>query len=412
MFNPLPVVLADMRRTKAGVIAVALLIAVAVALGVAVSAQERALREGSARAADAFDLLIGAPGSPTQLVLSAVYLQPEPVELIDGRLLNELDADEGVVYAAPLAFGDFYRGHPIVGTTAAFVTRGGALAPSEGRGFAALYEAVVGADVPLAVGDRFEPLHGHPEVADPEHDTHEGSAYAVVGRLPAQDTPWDRAILVPVEAVWDVHALPTGHEEAAHGHEDDAPARLGPPWEGVVPGVPAIVVEPASVADAYRLRAEYRTTETLALFPAEVLVQLYGLLGDARDLLALIAVATQALVVGAVLLAVFASLAQRRRQVAVLRALGAPRAYVFASVWSHVTLMIAAGAALGLALGWLGAWALAALLRAETGIRLPVTVTPGEVGLALALVAVGAALAVIPALATYRQPVSAGLRSA
>ena len=179
-----------------------------------------------------------------------------------------------------------------------------------------------------------------------------------------------------------------------------------------MPGVPAIVVEPASVADAYRLRAEYRTTETLALFPAEVLVQLYGLLGDARDLLALIAVATQALVVGAVLLAVFASLAQRRRQVAVLRALGAPRAYVFASVWSHVTLMIAAGAALGLALGWLGAWALAALLRAETGIRLPVTVTPGEVGLALALVAVGAALAVIPALATYRQPVSAGLRSA
>jgi len=74
--NPLPVVLADLRRSRAGALAVASLIAVAVALGVAVSSQERALRAGSARAADPFDLLIGARGSATQLVLTTVYLQP------------------------------------------------------------------------------------------------------------------------------------------------------------------------------------------------------------------------------------------------------------------------------------------------------------------------------------------------
>ena len=73
--NPLPVVLSDMRRGRAGIAAVVAVIAVAVALGVVVTAQERALRQGSARAADSFDLVVGARGSPTQLILSAVYLQ-------------------------------------------------------------------------------------------------------------------------------------------------------------------------------------------------------------------------------------------------------------------------------------------------------------------------------------------------
>lgn len=306
MFNPLPVVLADMRRTRVGVVAVVALIAVAVALGVAVSAQERALRQGSARAADRFDLLIGAPGSPTQLVLSTVYLQLAALPLIDGELLEELVADEGVQYASPLAFGDFFQGYPLIGVTADFVTGGAAASVSlEGRSFQQAYEAVVGANVDLTVGDTFEPLHGQPEIADPETDLHEGFTYTVVGRLPPQGTPWDRAILVPVEAVWDVHGMSTGQQHRKEGAAE--PERIGPPWTGDLSSVPAIVVKPVSIGDAYRLRGLYRTNETMALFPAEVLIELYDLLGDARDLVATIAVATQALVIAAVLLAVFAS---------------------------------------------------------------------------------------------------------
>ena len=89
--NPWPLVVADLRRNRAGAIAVALLAGLAVALGVAVSAQDRALRQGSARAADKFPLIVGAPGSETQLVLSAVYLQTAAIGLVPPAVLAELE---------------------------------------------------------------------------------------------------------------------------------------------------------------------------------------------------------------------------------------------------------------------------------------------------------------------------------
>lgn len=404
MINPLPIVVADMRRTLGGVIAVICLIAVAVALGVAVSAQERALRQGSTRAADPFDLLIGARGSPTQLVLSAVYLQPAAVELIDGEILRTLTETEGVTYAAPLGFGDSYRGYQIVGSTAEFLTQGGKVQPTEGRVFQSMWEVVAGANVKVKIGDVFSPVHGL-IVAEEGHKVE----YTVVGRMPPLGSPWDQAFVATIEAVWVVHSLPTGHEPLPDGSPD--PGKLGPPWlAGQIPGVPAIVVKPATVRDAYVLRQKYRRGGTMAFFPAEVLIEMYARLGDARDLLAMISVATQALVIGAILLAVFASLALRRRQFAVLRALGASRSYVFATIWLHVSVMITVGAAIGLGLGWLSALALSEVFEARTGVVLPVTLTLQEFGLAGALIVIGFVLAAIPGLMSYRQSVSAALQ--
>ncbi len=406
MMNPLPVVLADIRHSRAGCIAVVCLIAVAVALGVAVIAQERALRQGSAMAADAFDLLIGAPGSQAQLVLTSVYLQPAALPLMPGDILRRLQEEPNVAYAAPIAFGDSFRGYPVVGSTVDFLSQGGKVRLAEGRAFMTHHEVVVGANVSLRLGDKFAPVHGEPRSHGDEDDAHvhEGFEYEVVGRMARLGNPWDRAIIAPVEAVWEVHALPDGHASGAE--------RLGPPWDGAeVPGVPAIVVKPKSVADAYRLRAKYRTGGTMALFPAEVLVELYSILGDARDLLAAIAVATQALVIVAILLAVFASLALRRRQLAVLRALGASRRYLLLAVWTHVSIMIALGAGFGLVLGWLGAMGLSHLFFLKTGIVLPVTLGMPEFGVVVAVIAVGATLAVVPSWSTYRQSVSSALRA-
>ena len=392
-----------------GVIAVILLIAFAVALGVAVSAQERALRKGSARAADAFDLVVGAPGSQTQLVLTTVYLQPAALDLIDGSLLKVLQAEPGAAYVSPIAFGDFHQGSPVVGATAEFLTQAGRVAPAEGRVFARGWEAVVGAAVRLKPGDRFKPAHGRAD-ADEQGHVHEHAEYTVVGRMPATGTPWDRAIIVPVESVWEVHGLGSGH--VGDEHEDHADGVVGAPWDAEnVPGVPAIVVKPKTVADAYRLRTKYRSATTMALFPAEVLVGLYAALGDARSVLAAVAVGTQGLVIGAVLLAVFAAMRQRQRQLAVLRALGASRGYVFLAVWSHVTLMVAAGALLGLALGEAGAYLLSAVFRRATGLFLPVGVGGAEIAMTAALIVIGMTLAVIPSIAAYRKPVSAALRS-
>jgi putative ABC transport system permease protein len=416
--NPWPLVLADLRRNLAGAVALAVLVALAVALGVAVSAQDRALRQGSARAAEKFPLIVGAPGSETQLVLSAVYLQAAAIGLIPPAVLAELDATRMVKLASPLGFGDSWRGHPVVGVTPQFVAHlaGGALA--EGSVFGGLDEVVLGADVPLALGAAFHPTHGMVNAG--EADTHGEFSYRAVGRLPRLGNPWDRAIVAPIEAVWWVHSLPLGHvvDEAKlyPSGPDAAPdwsaVPLGPPWvEGELTGMPAIVVEPTSFAAAYQLRQQYRTRDgTTAVFPAEVLVQLYQLLGDVRDLVAGISILTQVLVIGAVLLAVLASLAQRRRLIAVLRALGASRRYIFATVWLSVALMLTIGSLLGLVLGYAAAFGLSRVFASQTAIALHVALSSQEFLLVLAIVAIGLALATIPAALAYRGSVSAELR--
>lgn len=417
--NPWPLVLADLRRNRAGALAAVLLVALAVALGVAVSAQDRALRQGSARAADKFSLIVGAPGSETQLVLSAVYLQAAAIGLVPPAVLEELGQERTAKLVSPIGFGDSWRGHPVVGVTPQFVPHlaGGAL--PEGRAFGLLDEVVLGADVPVAIGAEFHPTHGMIAI-EGEHDEHE-FGYRVVGRLPRLGNPWDRAILAPIEAVWWVHSLPIGHvvdeqrlyPQGSDGGPDWSAIPLGPPWDaGELTGVPAIVVEPSSFAAAYALRQEYRTRDgTTAVFPAEVLVKLYGLLGDVRDLLAMISILTQVLVIGAVLLAVLASLSQRRRLIAVLRALGASRLFVFATVWLSVAMMLTTGSVLGLALGYGAAFALAQLFATETAVALPVGLSIKELELVLAIVAIGLCLATIPAALAYRGSVAAGLRS-
>ena len=414
--NPWPLVLADLRRHRVGAFAVVLIVALAVALGVAVSAQERALRQGSARAAEKFPLIVGAPGGDTQLVLSAVYLQPAAIGLVPPAVLAELTQARNVRLASPIGFGDSWHGFPVVGVTPAFVAHlaGGPLA--EGSAFQRLDEAVVGADVPLAPEATFQPAHGTVVAAQAAHPF----TYRVVGRLPRQGNPWDRAIVVPIESVWWVHSLPLGHavDEArlypGGGEEPDWSAvPLGPPWDrDQLTGVPAIVVQPTSPVAGYQLRQTYRGRDaTTAVFPPEVLLQLHHLLGNVRDVVAAISLLTQVLVIGAILLAVLASLAQRRRLVAVLRALGASRRYVFATLWLGVALLLTAGALLGLALGYLAAFAVSALFAARTAIALPVAIAGQELLLVAGIVAIGLVLATIPAALAYRGSVAEGLRA-
>jgi putative ABC transport system permease protein len=147
------------------------------------------------------------------------------------------------------------------------------------------------------------------------------------------------------------------------------------------------------------------------VFPAEVLLQLHRLLGDVRDLVAAISVLTQVLVIGAVLLAVLAGLAQRHRLIAVLRALGASGTFVFATVWLRVAVVLTAGSLLGLGLGYAAALALSRVFAARTALDLPVALSGQELLLVLAVVAIGLVLATIPAALGYRGSVSAGPRS-
>lgn len=148
----------------------------------------------------------------------------------------------------------------------------------------------------------------------------------------------------------------------------------------------------------------------MAVFPAEVLTGLYATLGDARQVLAAVAAAAQALVAVALLLVTLTHVGQRRRQIGALRALGAPRGAIFAMVWGELFALAATGIALGLGAGIIAARLLSGAIAQRQGFELPVTLTAGDLaGLAL-LLALAALLSALPAWLAYRQPPVASLR--
>ncbi|AJY44429.1 ABC transporter permease [Martelella endophytica] len=412
-------ILSDIRRLWAGSIVIVLLITLAVALGVTVTLQERALRLGSARAAEKFDIVVGAPGSDTQLVLSSVFLQPSDLPLMDGDVLTDLAADPRVAWAAPIGFGDSYAGYPIVGTTTALVgdtIRGF----SEGTMFAREGEAVIGSAVDLAVGATIKPMHGSAETGG---HTHTELAYKVSGKALPTGTPWDRAILVPISAVWAIHGLGDHDEDGHHGeeahegegheeHHIEPEAPIVETWaHGEAPGLPAILVKPKSIGDAYRLRQEYRERAgTLAVFPAEVLTRLYATLGDAKEVLTAIAAGAELLVAASLMLVTVIHVGQRRRQIGALRAFGAPRGSVFAIVWLELFVLVAIGIVLGHGVGFAAAETISRSIAAERGFGLPVEFAPTDLGNAVALTVFAAILSALPAVIAYRQSPAEALR--
>jgi putative ABC transport system permease protein len=203
--------------------------------------------------------------------------------------------------------------------------------------------------------------------------------------------------------VWETHGL-------GHGHAVDG-AALGPPYDArTVPGVPAVVVKPRSVADAYALRGQFRQGGTIALFPAEVLVSVYRSVGDVRDVVVVASALNNVLLFLSVLLLAVMLVSLRRRRYALLRALGASRVYVLLVTWLGAAVLMAAGCLAGLALGWAGAFGVSAWLGARTGLHLATVPGLEEVWLVAIMAAMASVLAAIPALAAWHSPVSQGLR--
>lgn len=423
-------ILADLRRFWSGAIAIVILLALSVALSSVVTLQERAVRLGTARASDKFDLVIGAAGSDTQLTLSSVFLQPSPLPLMSGAMLGKLANDNRVAFAAPIGFGDSAMGFPIVGTTSALIS---ALSPKLGQGalFSRLGEAVIGSAVDLPVGAKVNPMHGTVETGGHAHTE---LSYQVSGKMAPTGTAWDRAILVPIRTVWQLHGM-SAHDDHdhdvqsekpgngfgilsneaphdhSHDHEIDVDAALDETFDADSPGVPAILVKPKTIADAYRLRQEYRSDRTLAIFPAEVLTRLYSTLGDARSLLMGIAVGTQIIVVFALLLVAIMHIGARKRQIGALRALGAPVRSIMAIVWGELFFLLMLGILLGLAIGYAVARAITSWLTATTAVKMPVEFAMSDVWLALGFIAVAAIVSLVPALLTLRMSAASALRS-
>lgn len=400
-FRPQPLVRAMLWRFRWTNLLFIGLIAISVGVGVGLIAQERGLRQGTARAADPFDLIISAPGSEITMLFAAVYLQPSDVPLLPGNIYNRVANTPDVTIAAPIAYGDSFRSFPIVGSTAQFVSHmSGALA--EGQMFAAHAQAVIGARVDLEIGESFAPAHGVGDAAD--HEGHAHFDYTVVGRMEPTGSPWDRAIIVPVEAVWEIHGLP-------NGHAPENAERLGPPFDSdYFPGTPAIMVSADQLYVNYMLRAQFTTAETMAFFPGAVLASLHGLMGDVRQVMSVMAVVTQILVTAGVLAGLVILTRLFARRLALLRALGAPARFVFAVVWSYAATLIFIGAICGVGVGYAASAVISRIVTERTDILVSATLSWPEFHLVAAFVSLTVILALVPAFIALSRPVVTDLR--
>ncbi len=149
----------------------------------------------------------------------------------------------------------------------------------------------------------------------------------------------------------------------------------------------------------------------MAFFPGAVLANLYRVMGDVRQAMSLMAVVTQGLVAASVLLGLFILTRLFRRQVSLLRALGAPARFIFAVVWSYGASLLAAGTTLGLAFGYLAAAFLSRIVTARTDILVEASIGWTEVHLLIGFLSLSSLLSLLPAIVVLRQPVVVGLRS-
>ena len=346
------------------------------------------------RDAAGVDLVIGAKGSPLQLVLSSVFHVDIPTGNISVAEAAPILASPMVKRAIPLALGDSYRSFRIVGTTAPYIEIYGA-SMRDGRIWNKPLEVVVGADVAritgLTVGKSFTGAHGLSE-AGGDHADH---PYAVVGVLKPTGSVIDRVILTSVESVREVH--------------EDIKAQSAPskPVEGAGDQVTAYLIQYATpLAAASFPRAVNASGALQAASPAAEIARLFNLAG-----LGIIALRGFAIVmVFCAALGIFVGLMnaldERRADLALLRLLGASRATVFLTVIAQGAALGLAGVILGLAIGHAGIeWIGSALEKTHRLSLTGFTFASEEIWLILGALLLATLAGLVPAWRAYRSAV-------
>jgi len=397
------------RRPLATVLNV-LLLAVGVATIAIVVLLSRELEARLTRDASDIDLLVGAKGSPLQLVLAGVYHADVPPGNIPLAAIEGLRANPLVREAIPIALGDSFRGFRIVGTEPSLVAHYHA-ALAQGSLWRAPLDAVFGSDVArrtrLGVGATFAGSHGLAEGGG----EHEHDRYRVVGVL----------ALTGIDSVWKVH-------ESHHGDEDDTGDRAKPESKAhsvasptpapaaAMPAAPerevtlALVKYRTPLAAATLPRAIDRETSMQAASPAYETARLLTVFGVGTDVIrgfALLLIAAAAI---GLFVALTQALEERRYDLAIMRALGASRRKIVALLLTESVLLAAAGVVIGLGL----AHGVAALIGQWLPVAAPLAAAAGHwrgEEWAIAALALGAAIiaTAIPAWRAYRLDVAAVL---
>jgi putative ABC transport system permease protein len=361
----------------------------------------RQLEDRMQRDAQAIDLVVGAKGSPMQLILSAVFHLDAPTGNIPLAEARELEKHAMVKQAIPLALGDSYKGFRIVGTTHAYPALYEARLAA-GRLWGKPMEAVLGAqaarETGLAPGMPFAGAHG----LDGGGDVHESAPYVVTGVLAPTGSVLDRVVLTSVESVWAVHQ---------HGEPGEDPQKLVEAMHEDEKELTALLIRYRSpIAAAVLPRYVNATPALQAASPALESARLFRMIGVGVEVMRAFGLVLVLAAGLSVFIALLNALEDRRYDLAVMRMLGASPGRLMRLMMFEGLLLASAGALLGLALGHLMAEALGAALRAARQPEITGWIfVPEELWLLALALGTGLGAALLPAWRASRTEVAAVL---
>jgi len=374
------------------------------------------LRENFASSVSGTDLIVGARTGSTQLLLYSVFRIGAATNNISWKSVQALQAHPGVDWVVPLSLGDSHRGFSVLATTPEYFShfRYGdrqTLKLREGKPFDALFDAVVGAEVAdklgYHVGQKITLAHGSGELNVAEHAD---KPFTVVGVLARTGTPVDRTVHIGLAAMEAIHLEWVG---GAPMPGVKIPAEQVRKFDLTPKNVTAALVglkNRAAVFGVQRWISTYTGEPLMAILPGVALDELWSVIGIGENALLLMSALVALVSLAGLVSVVMAGLNERRRELAVLRAVGAGLRHVLALLALEGALVTVLGVLLGVTMAVLGIALLSPWLQAQFGLTLSLSEpTLNEWLLTASLLVAGWLASLLPGIRAYRLSLADGL---
>jgi putative ABC transport system permease protein len=380
-------------------------------------------RENFSQAVSGTDLIVGPRSSATQLVLYSVFRLGDATANLGWPVAQLLNQHPAVAWTIPISLGDSYRGFAVVGTDERYLQHyqygnRQALKLQTGTWFNELFEVVLGSDVAqhqaLKLGDTIALSHGGGESLG---QVHSDKPFKIVGVLAKTGTPVDRTVHISLRAISAIHL---GWESGIPGASAAIPAQFVSKFDLTPKTITALYVglkSKTSVFEAQRYIGAIKEEPLMAVLPGVALDQLWQIVGVAENAMFAMAALIGLVSLFGLMAVMLTSLAQRRRELAVLRAVGATPLHLLLLLLFEGFLVTLVGCCIGLVVLSLIGLFISPWLITQYGFGLNslsvegvfTVLTANEWQWLAALVAAGSITSLVPAIAAYRQSLSDGL---
>jgi len=411
----------SLRNRKFTAVLTVLSIALAVMLLLGVERLRNESRESFAATISGTDLVVGARSSPVHLLLFSVFRIGNATNNIRWGSYRAIAQRPEVAWTIPLSLGDSHRGFRVLGTTHEYFEhfrfgRDRVLHLAQGGRFDDAHDAVLGADVAVKLGykpgDSMVIAHG---AGDVSFSLHEDQPFRVAGVLERTGTPVDRTVHVTLEGLDAVHEQAAEDAfdplaAAVRAGEDENEHRAEIRTDRAITAFLVGLKSRGAALSMQRLVNEYSGEPLTAILPGATLLEVWEIVGAAEK--TLFAVSALVVVVGlaGMLVALLTSLSERRREMAVLRSVGARPLHIFALILGEAAFLTLFGIALGTAALYLGLLAGRPWLESVLGLFIVVGWPSAyEFALMILVAAAGALIGLIPAYRIYRYSLADGM---